>query len=69
MNFEKCLRCSSEWQLINEETLRRETTSEQREMMIFHKATVRTATALYRRHIPAVIKDWAKPDQKEAQQS
>lgn len=62
MIFEKCSRCSNTWQLIDEATLRRETTSEQRHLMICHKATIRTATAKYRRHIPAVIIDWAKPE-------
>lgn len=62
MDFEKCLNCSDEWKIIDHETLRRETTSEQRDMMIWFKATVRIGTAKYRRHIPEHIRDWAKPE-------
>lgn len=62
MIFEKSPLCSNAWQTIDEATLRRETTGDERHMMIFHKATVRTATAKYRRRIPTVIIDWAKPE-------
>jgi hypothetical protein len=62
MNFEKCPHCSSQWQPIDHEALLREVTNDQLDMMIWHKATIRTATASYRRHIPEHIKDWAKPE-------
>lgn len=63
MIFEKCLNCNpGNWQPVNADTLRQETTPDERHMMIFFLATVRTATAKYRRHIPEVVKDWAKPE-------
>lgn len=61
MNFECSERCGTgEWTTIDHETLLRECTDEQITMMIFYKATIRTAKKLYRRVIPEVIPDWAK---------
>ena len=61
MYFEKCLNCTpDEWQPIDTDTLQREMSNDQIDMMIWFKAVIRTATAKYRRHIPEVIKDWSK---------
>lgn len=59
MEFERCPMYSSEWEIIDTETLLREVTNELIDMMIWFKATVRTGNAQYRRHIPDQIKDWA----------
>ena len=62
MDFERSDRFDTEekWDKVNHETLLRECTDEQITMMILYKATVRTTRYLYRRHIPAIITDWAK---------
>lgn len=49
-----------EWEPVDHETLLRECTDEQITMMLLYVATVRTPQYLYRKVVPAVIKDWAK---------
>jgi hypothetical protein len=61
MEFERSDRFEPDldWEVVDHDTLLRELTDEQITMMIFYKATIRTHTHLYRRIIPAEIKDWA----------
>lgn len=61
MDFERCSRYGlDEWAIIDTDTLLKEVSNEQIDMMIFFKATVRLGDYQYRRHIPANIIDWAK---------